>query len=602
MKQSAVLRILNSPTALSRPVLLLQIPLSLALAFGSRIPEINQHPLRMLSLSASLMGGATICFGFGTWLLERFTALRSHTIYVVLCTWLLTGLQPVLITQLVHRLAGGDQIPLKARLIFVPLMWLGSLLSTSHMYQSRHDYVLKFRQLRDTHQALIELEESTQQALHKERQQLINAVLRTVKPELKLITAEVQTIEMHSHEAQLKRILEKIDNYSLKILRTLISELDGSDQDAELRTHPQASTSTPKLSWRGLPLDSVRSLRIACAVGGMLLLPIVGIQVVAIWLVQVLVIFLPLFVLQAIRLRLAQRSRVPEVTWVVCAAIIVSTRHLWGVNTLPQIAAATVNNHLQIISSSLFVFSIFLGAFDRYFIGQYTKAAQEQLAANETLTATLNHIDMARQLARKELARLLHGPIQGRLAAVRIKLHMLTEQAQTSAAELTRQDITELALMIDQITHEIETFSDAQHGPMTIDLAAEMAQLTTNWQGLMAVTFHVEPQVTLKLDTDPFLARKVIAACSESITNASRHGSATSINIDLEIIDHANLLQITAQNNGRSPVGTITPGMGLKDIEADGGRWTLKPCEEGAQFCVEFALSQTLSSEIPLTV
>jgi signal transduction histidine kinase len=544
----------------------------------------------MLGLSFSLMGGAAICFGCGTWLIERFKVVRSHTIYVVLCAWLLTGLQPVLITQLVHRLAGGDQISLKARLIFVPLMWLGSLLSTSHMYQSRYEYVLKFRQLRDTHQALIELEESSQQALHNERQQLIDAVQRTVKPELKLISAEVQTIEMHSHEVQLKRILEKIDNYSLKTLRTLISELDASDQEAELGIQQQVSTANPKLSVRQLPLDAIRSLRVACAVGGMLLLPIVGFHVVVMWFVQVLLIFLPLFVLQAIRLRLAQRSRVPEVTWVVCAAIIVSTRHLWGIHTLPQISAVTINNHLPILSSSLFVFAIFLGAFDRSFIDAYIHAAQEQEEANTQLTHNLSEIDMARQLARKELSRLLHGPIQGRLAAVRIKLHMLTEQTQTTQAVLTQQDIVQLAQMVEQITNDIEAFSVAQTHVAQVDVSQALDELTQNWQGLMNVSFNASPQTTTALKEDPYLARKVISACSEAITNASRHGSSTHIAIDLELTNNPNALLITAGDNGTGVSDVVVPGIGLRDIEADGGQWSFGTVESGTQFIVGFPL------------
>jgi signal transduction histidine kinase len=544
----------------------------------------------MLCFAASFIAGASICFSVGNWALARFEQLKRHTSVVVLSTWLCVGIQCVMISQLVHEITGGEQLSFKTRILYIPFMWLASLLSTSHVYQSRNNYATTFRKLRETNASLTQIEETAHHELHAERQQLIDAVRRTIKPELKLISAEIRTIEMQSQEEHLGRILEQIDDYSLQTLRRLISELNNDEDIDSVLTQSPTTSPAPKLSVRDLPLEPIRSLQIAAGVGATVLLPVVGIQVVLAWLLQVLAVFTPLFVLKFVRDRLVRSAKLPEVTWVLLACALALTFRLEVINALPQVQAAMADNNLPAISGTLFLFSVILGALDKYFIDEYTRASEEQATANAQLTSNLKKLDTARQLARKELSRLLHGPIQGRLAAVRIKLHMLTEQTQTTQAVLTQQDIVQLAQMVEQITNDIEAFSVAQTHVAQVDVSQALDELTQNWQGLMNVSFNASPQTTTALKEDPYLARKVISACSEAITNASRHGSSTHIAIDLELTNNPNALLITAGDNGTGVSDVVVPGIGLRDIEADGGQWSFGTVESGTQFIVGFPL------------
>jgi len=591
----AVVRILGSQTALSRPVLLLQIPLALALGFGTRTTALRQDALLIFGFAALFILGASACFNAGNWAINKFERLRQHREVVTLTVWLLTGLVCVEITVITHLVATHlsyselqvGPLPVRTRLLFIPLMWLASLLSTSHVFQSRHEYVNKFVELRETHSALTTSEESSHQSLYEERQRLITTVSETIKPELKSISAEIRALETQSPELPLGRILEQIDNYSLSTLRRLIAELNS---DNETQVQQQQSTAIPEFRIRNLPLDPIRSIQIAGGVGTTLLLPIVGVHTVVLWLMQVLFIFAPVFVLSGLR-RYVHFKKLPEVTWVVLGVVIILLMRLRGISALPQVQAATEHRFLPFISGGLFGLSIILGSLDRYFLAAYTEASLEQEAANLQLSRNLNQIDHARQNTRQDLARFLHGPIQGRIAAVRMKLHLLTEADQVSKPALSQEEINQLADMVEFITREIEILAEPDQEITAIKPLAALTQLAENWSGLIDVTLDAGSEVFAVLEEDSYLAAKIVAACSEAITNASRHGQAKRVNIVLRLVDEASTLRITVHDNGRGVHGTVVPNIGLKDITTDGGTWSFISSDSGAIFCVDFALN-----------
>jgi signal transduction histidine kinase len=606
VKQPQALKILASPIALSRHVLLLQIPLALALGFGTRSTDLRQNPFLVVCFATMFIAGASICFALGNWALGKSQLLRQHSATVAFSIWLLTGFQCVALSQIAQLVATHTTphfnqtgpIPLSTRLLFIPLMWVASLLSTSHVFQSRYEYVSKFVELRETHSALTTSEESSQQSLYDERQRLIATVSQTIKPELKSISAEIRALETQSPELPLGRILEQIDNYSLSTLRRLIAELN-SDNETQVRQHPP--TAIPEFRIRNVPLDPLRSIQIAAGVGAALLLPIVGVHTVLLWLIQVLFIFAPVFGLNVLR-RYIHFKSMPEVTWVVLGVVVIVLMRFYGVSVLPQVQAATEHRFLPFISGGLFGLSIVLGSLDRYFLTAYAEASDEQAAANLQLSRNLNQIDHARQNTRQDLARFLHGPIQGRIAAVRMKLHLLTEADQASKPALSQEDINQLADMVEFITSEIEILAEPDQEITAIKPLSALTQLAENWSGLIDVTLDAGSEVFAVLEEDSYLAAKIVATCSEAITNASRHGHAKRVNIVLRLVDEASTLRITVHDDGRGVHGTVVPNIGLKDITADGGTWSFTPSDSGAIFCVDFALNGSTDAARALSV
>jgi len=439
---------------------------------------------------------------------------------------------------------------------------------------------------------LTETKASSQEALAVERQKLSTVVGETIKPELKSIVSEIRNMRTHAPEMQLRKMLDQIDGYSLQTVRSLIAELDervdidsGTDQLSVI-------SSAPRLSMRNLPLDPMRSLRIAAGVGSALLLPLVGFHTVALWLLQVLLVFLPLFALDFLRLQFGGRlAKLPQGTWALAGCVCVVVMRLYGIPALAEVQAATAHRFLPFVSGGLFGFSVLLGSLDNYFIGEYAHASSEQEQANVQLITRVNRLNAEHQLIRRDLSRLLHGPIQGRLAAVRMKLHLLSEADSGRVAPLSQEDIDQLALMVEYIAHDIETLTEPLTPKIALDVSAEMDAIVANWKGLMHIDFAPSNGATLLLERDSLLAQRVVDACSEAITNASRHGQATRVAIAIQVVDVETALRITVEDNGRGAHGNIVPGIGLEDISADGGQWKFLPTSSGTTFQVDFAIS-----------
>ena len=596
MKLTRWFRILNNPIALSRPVLLLQIPLALALGFGTRSTALRQNPFLILLFATLFIIGAGICFSLGNLALARFAATERNRPLVTLIAWLTTGFLCVGISEISHVVALhllhpqviGGPLPLTTRLLFIPAMWLASLLATSHVFQSRTEYLVKFRQLVQTNYLLSEAEELSEKEFDNERQKLIAIVRETIQPELRLIAAEMRGLETPSSpNSQITKMLDQIDNYSLKTLRQLIKDLDEVVvlESTHLKHIPVMGN--PKLKLRELPLDPLRSLRIAAFVGGSLLLPVVGLRVDVLWLIQVLVIFMPVFGIYALRMGL-KFLKAPEILWTLLGFVSVIIMRLFGVSALSQVQTATSHQYLPYISGSLFGLSVLIGSLDRYFIDSYQKIFSEQEIANSQLIEKLDWINSEQQLVRKNFARLLHGPIQSRLAAVRMRLHILADASSIGLTEFDQVNINQIADMVEQITNEIETLAEPVTNSDSTSVSQEIDALRINWKGLMEITIDIAPEVIGVLDKSSNLSHKVMSACSEAITNSCRNGKASELTISFELANEERTVVFIVQDNGLGVNGPIQPGFGLKDIAADGGQWSFEPCEKGARFKVEF--------------
>jgi signal transduction histidine kinase len=145
--------------------------------------------------------------------------------------------------------------------------------------------------------------------------------------------------------------------------------------------------------------------------------------------------------------------------------------------------------------------------------------------------------------------------------------------------------------MVDQIVHDIETLTEPLAPKIAADVAQEIDAIVANWKGMMHVEVELSPRTSLMLDQDSLLAQKVVAACSEAITNASRHGQATRVAVALHVVDEETALRITVEDNGRGALAVIKPGIGLQDITADGGQWKFIASSSGTTFQVDFAIT-----------
>lgn len=160
--------------------------------------------------------------------------------------------------------------------------------------------------------------------------------------------------------------------------------------------------------------------------------------------------------------------------------------------------------------------------------------------ANDELRARL-------AAARSRIYRLVHGTVQGRLAAVSLALAAVAKESdEVKRGELLRQALAQL----ETTTTELHAQFALSSAP--IDFEEQYAQMAGGWRNLIELTLDASEDVLARLSNDPYLADELLGAIQEGITNAHRHGHAK--RVDLQVLIDSDQLELRISN----PVGLGT--------------------------------------------
>jgi signal transduction histidine kinase len=227
------------------------------------------------------------------------------------------------------------------------------------------------------------------------------------------------------------------------------------------------------------------------------------------------------------------------------------------------------------------------------------KTLSELVAMNEKLQVNLDWMDNRSRELRREIASILHGPLQGRIAGVVMSLRLLDSNSESSEPEKVRrlQEIEELLSTV--ISDVQELFKVGTHEPEA-SIILKLINLRRSWEGIAVISWSVQPEVFAAVPSVSFNALSEVLY--EAVSNSVRHGGATSINIIFEV--DPKLLTLTVSDNGAGIKEDLTPGSGLHKISEVGGTYQFTPgVELGAQLVIHFALHTlgAISSNQPST-
>lgn len=161
----------------------------------------------------------------------------------------------------------------------------------------------------------------------------------------------------------------------------------------------------------------------------------------------------------------------------------------------------------------------------------------------------VGRMDLERvRMKQRELANIIHGRLQNQILGAVLAL--------TKNPDTTSPD--DLLLEIERLEHEVS--QSEQSGPLVTPamLSEELAELATRWQGV------IEVKVSRSLPTDmpaEDIAATLILA-EEGVTNAVRHGLASTIEIEIQKVPGKWALTVrddgVGPRNGTRRLGTLT--------------------------------------------
>jgi nitrate/nitrite-specific signal transduction histidine kinase len=155
-------------------------------------------------------------------------------------------------------------------------------------------------------------------------------------------------------------------------------------------------------------------------------------------------------------------------------------------------------------------------------------------------------------LRQKQIAKTVHGSIQSRLNAARIKL--------TQAESITPQ-------LIEAVLSDLESAKQELSLPVTdlaTDIESQLSDLTDFWLGVCAITHNLDQHSKLSLMADSSAAQAVMEVVSEGVSNAVKHSQAKEIQIRITQVSPVSVNVDLQHASINSSVQSTNSGLGTQ--------------------------------------
>jgi signal transduction histidine kinase len=162
---------------------------------------------------------------------------------------------------------------------------------------------------------------------------------------------------------------------------------------------------------------------------------------------------------------------------------------------------------------------------------------------------------------RKRWLLILHGSVQSSLTAALTRL----QKAQTIdpvVLELVKQDLHRAEVAVESNLND------------ELDLDAGLKELQDVWAGICDIKIQVSERANRALQRSHDSSFCVNEIVKEAVSNAVRHGDATSVEVKIDRVAD-DLLHISVTNNGSAPVPNGEPGIGSEMLNEICLSWKL---------------------------
>lgn len=195
-------------------------------------------------------------------------------------------------------------------------------------------------------------------------------------------------------------------------------------------------------------------------------------------------------------------------------------------------------------------------------------AEQNRLIAEETVK-----LEDSISRLRRQVAQVLHGPVQGRLAAVALALHLYVDGQKNDRVVSHEATFRRCRALLEQANIDIGVILNG--GPESIEpINVQLTQLAQRWVGLIDVDYSVSATAQSIIDTSPALASRVGSVVEEAVNNSVTHGRAPLVSITVDDAPTGGI-HLHVLDNGRGLPQEVVPGFGLRDIQAISEEWSL---------------------------
>lgn len=431
--------------------------------------------------------------------------------------------------------------------------------------------------LRIAHAELLAVRESTEELLAAERVRLAEAVRQSVSPEISRLRQWVTVLDRPASTSEISALADCVAAYSTDVVRRASRDirvdnstprpvLGARGHGGQLPTVMQAYARASQPILVPMGLITLRALTVwasqddllAAALGLVGLVMVTGLG----WLLRVMI--------ERFIRRPSSGELVASSALVVGMAVALMVIFDWaregasGPNyvPLPLIVAFVV----AVLVASRLVTALELRW--QLQIADWERVNDEMETANRQLADEVH-------VVRDKLAGILHGPVQGRLAAASMALRMYVAAREAGEEPDLKSTVAMTTTLLDRAHADIERLGGGASDE-DLTLSEGIDRIAMNWSGLLAMDAAVED----RWPRPGGLIVDCIDLIAELVTNASRHGDARHVHIRVQGIDAHSIL-IEAVDDGLGPSEDVAEGQGLAGVRRWDGRWSLESGDSG---------------------
>lgn len=207
---------------------------------------------------------------------------------------------------------------------------------------------------------------------------------------------------------------------------------------------------------------------------------------------------------------------------------------------------------------------------------QRTQLISDLTTTIENLESTISLLSQKEWLSRRQVGYVMHGSLQSALNAAVLQLGSARNPT-PELIESVRGDIARALARVGFESGQSYSFEQAQK------------EISKIWAGTIETKWRVAPNALEALRKNPATSECLAEVLREAVSNASKHGKATKVEIGVNIEDSVLVLQ--AKDNGSSSNTGKTQGLGTELLDDVCRMWSLEPApNSGMILTATFAL------------
>ena len=193
---------------------------------------------------------------------------------------------------------------------------------------------------------------------------------------------------------------------------------------------------------------------------------------------------------------------------------------------------------------------------------QRTQLVSDLTTTIENLESTISLLSQKEWLSRRQVGYVMHGSLQSALNAAVLQLGAAKDPS-PDLIESVRGDIAGALARVGFDSGQNYSFEQAQQ------------EISKIWAGTVETKWQVSPGALEALRKNPATSECLAEVLREAVSNASKHGKATKVEIAVNIED--SVLVLEATDNGSSSNTGKTQGLGTELLDDVCSSWSLEP-------------------------